>query len=208
MKAIPAKTIERLIYYNRVLKNLKNQNTEFCFSHQLAGLANNSAAQVRRDIMLIGYNGGSSGKGYNVDSLIAKISALLLSGKTHKAAVVGIGNLGRAILSFFSYRQPNIEIPIAFDSDETKTGRVISGCRCFHINDLYKEITEQEITLGIVTVPALNAQEIVNELVDAGIKGILNFTPAVLRTPDDVFVEDQDMIMSLEKLAYLTATTN
>lgn len=205
MNSIPIQTIKRLICYNRVLKNLKTQNTEFCFSHQLANLVNNSPAQVRRDLMLIGCSAGSSGKGYYVTLLIEQISKKLLSGKTHKAALVGIGNLGRAILSFFSYRQPNIEIPLAFDVDESKIERVISGCRCYHISEINKEIREQKITLAIITVPALQAQNIANELVDAGIKGILNFAPIFIRTPDDVFVEELDMIMSLEKLAYLTA---
>lgn len=204
MESIPDKTIERLIYYKRMLKNLKNQNIEFCFSHQLAGLANNSAAQVRRDLMLIGYSGGSSGRGYNVGTLIECIHSQLLSGRTHKAVLVGIGNLGRAILSFFSYRQPNIEIPLAFDTDESKTDRVISGCRCFHIREMQEKIREHGVTLGIITVPAAQAQEMANELVDANVKGILNFAPLSLRTPDDVFVEELDMIMSLEKLAYLT----
>ena len=117
-------------------------------------------------------------------------------------AIVGIGNLGRAILSFFQRRRPKLEITAAFDSDPWKVDRVVQGVRCHALADIERVVKEQGITLAVLTVPAGAAQEVADTLVAAGIKGILNFAPAPLRVPLGVFVEDMDLAMSLEKVAY------
>lgn len=203
MNSLPLKTIERLIVYKRLLTNLENQGKNSCFSHELAQLANSSAVQVRRDLMLAGFSGGSSGRGYSITHLRDTINGILQHGHPQQAVLVGIGNLGRAILSFFSYRQPGIEISCAFDNSPEKTNRVISGCRCYPAEELYHRVSNRKIALGIITVPAVHAQQIANDLVDAGVRGILNFAPVALKVPTDVFVEELDIMMALEKLAYL-----
>jgi redox-sensing transcriptional repressor len=171
----------------------------------LAELANNTSAQVRRDLMITGYT-GTPRKGYDVKELINRINSILDDISEQKIALIGIGNLGRAILSYFSYQQPTLSIVAAFDSDESKTNRVIGGCRCYHIREFDEKIKELKITLGIITVPAQHAQDVADMMTQAGIKGILNFAPVPLRVPEEVFTDRIDITTALEKIAYFASS--
>ncbi len=200
---ISVRTIERLALYRRLLRDLSGRGEVHIFSHQLAELANNTSAQVRRDLMLTGYT-GTPRKGYEIKELIERISAHLDLDGEPKIALVGIGNLGRAILSYFSYQQPTLKIVAAFDTDENKTNRVIGGCRCHHLRDFAEVVKKEGITLGIITVPAQGAQEVADTMTAAGISGILNFAPVPLRVPDNVCTDRIDITTALEKVAYFT----
>lgn len=201
--AISKKTIERLSLYKRLVHDLIYQNRSSIFSHELASLAHATPAQVRRDLMLAQIKGSSS-KGYDLVELKNGIDAVLLTGSIQKASLAGIGNLGRAILSYFPHRSPSVEITAAFDSDPNKTGRIIHGCRTYHINDMKKVMQEQNITIGIITAPGDAAQSIADTMVAAGVQGILTFAPVPIRVPGSVFTEHLDLTMSLEKLAYFS----
>lgn len=204
---IPDRTIARLITYRRVLGPLTPDATQSVYSHELASMAGVSAAQVRRDIMTLGYT-GSPTRGYDVRDLMDSISHCLDAPEGQQAALVGVGNLGRAILAFFGGRNPNITISAAFDSDTSKTGRVIHGCRCYHMDDMPSVIESQGIELAAVAVPAATAQDVADRLVRSGIQGILNFAPAALRVPPDVYVEHMDISVSMEKVAYFARQRN
>lgn len=201
-KDIPVKTVERLVLYKRLLKDLQAKGENSLYSHQLAKLANNTPAQVRRDLMMIGYSGGTPRKGYQVEELIDRITSVLEETEEKKIILVGIGNLGRAILSYFSFQHPGLSIVAAFDNDENKTNRVIAGCRCFHLRELEEKVKETGATIGVITVPAQHAQAAADIMVDAGIKGILNFAPVPLKLPEGVFNDRIDISMALEKIAY------
>jgi len=201
--AIPKKTIERLSLYRRLVHDLKRQNRSTIFSHELAAMAHCTPAQVRRDLMTANIKGSSS-KGYDVTELSLGFDAILLSGTIQKAALAGIGNLGRAILSYFPQRSPSVEITAAFDTDPAKTGRIIHGCRTYPIRDLNHIVQTQDITIGIITTPRDAAQTVADDMVAAGILGILNFAPVPIRVPGHVFTEHLDLTMSLEKLAYFS----
>jgi redox-sensing transcriptional repressor len=175
--------------------------TNSIYSHQLAALAGGTAAQVRRDMMSIGYI-GSPKRGYDIHELVESIGVFLDSPKSQGVALVGIGNLGRAIMSYFAGRRPRLSIVAAFDVDPYKISRVILGCHCYHSSQLTEIVSSLDIRVGIVTVPAAEAQSTAEQMVSAGIRGILNFAPVPLRVPPDVYVEDIDMTMSLEKVAY------
>jgi redox-sensing transcriptional repressor len=203
-RTVPIKTIERLILYKRLLQDHLSKGEKFLYSYQLAELAHNTSAQVRRDLMAIGFT-GKAGKGYSAEELISRISFVLEEGQDVKTVLVGIGNLGRAILSYFIYKHPGLEIVAAFDADPTKTDRVIAGCRCYHIRDFDAKVKELGAALGIITVPANNAQEAADLMAAAGIKGIINFAPVPLKLPDDVFSERIDITMALEKIAYFAS---
>ena len=136
---IPARTIERMVIYKRLLIDLKSKGIHTLFSHQLAALAHNTSTQVRRDLMEIGHS-GSPRKGYDITELISNISGILDGSKERIIALVGVGNLGRAILSYFTYSHPGLTIAAAFDTDENKVDRVISGCRCFHMSQFESKI--------------------------------------------------------------------
>lgn len=198
---VSQKTIGRLSLYRRLLQGLATKGVRNIYSHQMAGIAGSTAAQVRRDWMAIGYN-GSPTHGYEVGELIESISKFLDSPLEQRVALVGVGNLGRAILIHFSGRRANLNIVAAFDSDPHKVNRVIHGCRCYSVDQLTSVAKEAGIAVGVVAVPASEAQGVAEKMVAAGIKGILNFAPSPLKVPPGVFVEDIDMMMSLEKVAY------
>jgi redox-sensing transcriptional repressor len=201
-KDIPVKTVERLVLYKRLLKDLQTKGENSLYSHQLAKMANNTPAQVRRDLMMIGYSGGTPRKGYQIEELIERITSVLEETEEKKIILVGIGNLGRAILSYFSFQHPGLSIVAAFDNDENKTNRVIAGCRCFHLRELEEKVKEFGATIGVITVPAQHAQAAADVMVEAGIKGILNFAPVPLKLPENVFNDRIDISMALEKIAY------
>ena len=204
---IPAKTIERLAIYRRQLSELKSNRLSHIYSHQLAELANNTSAQVRRDLMIIGCSGGNPKQGYNIDYLLDSINSILDNNKGQQIALVGVGDLGKAILSYSNYQRSTLSIVAAFDIDEQKIGKVIASCKCYPISDLKSKIRELGITLGIITVPSVYAQKVADKLIEAGVKGILNFAPTSLRVPEGVYVERIDITMELEKVAYFANNT-
>jgi len=198
---IPEKTIERLSRYRRILAGLRREGEVFVYSHRLATLAGLTAAQVRRDLMATGYSGSPS-KGYNVNDLMESVGGLLDGPTTQGVALVGVGNLGRAILAYFIGRRPKLIIAAAFDKDPHIAGRVICGCRCYDMNEMDDVFREKDICVGIVAVPAANAQAVAVRMVQAGACGILNFAPTALHLPANVHVENLDMAVALEKVAY------
>jgi len=198
---LPEKTIERLSEYRRTLLNCLSEGRTHIYSHELAGLHNNTAVQVRRDIMLIGYSSVKK-KGYDVEELIREIGKIIDSTRGQNCCVVGIGNLGRAITTYFNGKRSKLNIVATFDVDAQKVGRVISGVKCYHLRDMKKVIDQEAITIGIITSPPDSASEVAEDMVISGIKGIMNFTTMPLNISPNVYLEEYDMITSLEKIAY------
>ncbi len=207
MNSLPEKTVERLSEYRRTLLNLLSKGKTYIFSHELANLHNITAVQVRRDIMLIGYT-GMLRKGYNIKELINVIKEIIDSEKGQNVAIIGMGNLGRAITEYFYGKRPKLNILATFDVDPNKVNKIISGAYCYHMNELEEIIKRENIIIGIITVPAEQAAEVAEKLVLSGVKGILNFTSASLNVPDYVYLEEYDMISSLEKVAYFVKCKN
>jgi redox-sensing transcriptional repressor len=202
---LPGKTIERLSQYRRLLLNRLSSGKLNVFSHELATWLNLTSVQVRRDLMLIGCSGSQS-KGYSVNDLVNRIGRIIDHKIAQRIAVVGMGNLGRAITSYFSGKRDKLLIVAVFDNDVTKTDRVISGIPCHHINSLKEKIETEEINIAILTVTPSAAQDVAKLLVESGIKGILNYTSVPISVPQGVFLEEYDMVTSLEKLAYFVNT--
>ncbi len=192
--------------YRRLLESSIPGGRDTVFSHELAGLACVTPAQVRRDLMATGCS-GSPGKGYRIRDLIEGISKVLDDPEGQSVALVGVGNLGRAILTYFSGRRRNLRITASFDVDPLKTGRVINGCRCYSMSELGDVLERGRIKTAILAVPAGKAQETTDALVAAGVRGILNYAPVPLRVPDGVFLEERDMTMSLETVAFFARKT-
>ncbi len=198
----PEPTIERLSQYRRVLEMALREGKAQIFSHQLAKLAGATAARVRRDLMVVSL-AGSPRHGYGTAALIEAITSFLLGGQQERRAVlVGLGRLGRAMLSYFVTRRPGFGIVAAFDTDPARVGRVIEGCRSYPLDELGWRVAELGTTVAIIAVPAEAAQGVADLLVRAGITGIANFAPISLDVPPHVFVENVDLTMSLEKVAY------
>jgi len=201
MTTLPGKTVERLSEYRRTLLVCLNENRNFIFSHELAAMFHITAVQVRRDLMLIGYSSVHR-KGYDVKELINAISGIIDLEDGMNVAIVGIGNLGRALAGYFKGKRSKLNLVASFDNDPQKINKVISGIKCYPYDDLGKIIGELKIQIAILTVPADFAREIAEETVRFGIKGILNFTTVPLNVPSGVYLEEYDMITSIEKVAY------
>ncbi|MFO7722963.1 MAG: redox-sensing transcriptional repressor Rex [Bacteroidales bacterium] len=198
---LPEKTIERLSQYRRVLLGCLQQGKYNIYSHELASLLHLNPVQVRRDIMLIGHS-GTLRKGYDVKKLSDMIGEIIDCKESQKVAVVGVGNLGRAIMAYFQGKRTKLVIAAAFDSDPNKVNRVIAGIRCYHISELEEVIRKEHITIGVITVPPEHAAATAEKLVMAGIKGILNYTPVALNVEPHAYLEEYDMITSIEKVAF------
>jgi redox-sensing transcriptional repressor len=201
MNALPGKTVERLSEYRRTLLACLDENKNFIFSHDLASRLHITAVQVRRDLMLIGYSSVHR-KGYDVKELIDTISSIVDLDEGMNVAIVGIGNLGRALAAYFKGKRSKLSLVASFDNDPQKINKVISGVKCYPYNDMERIIDELKIQIAILTVPADFAREIAEETVRFGIKGILNFTTIPLNVPSGIFLEEYDMITSIEKVAY------
>ena len=198
--AIPVNTIGRLSLYRRLLQEQLAAGARQVYSHQLARLAVSTPAQVRRDLMTIGFS-GSPRKGYAIQELVDAIHAVLARSVETAVALVGVGNLGRALLAYYANRQP-VRFAAAFDRAPEKTGRILHGCRCYPIEQLAAVIEREGIHVGVVAVPASEAQSVADQLVLAGVKGMLNFAPIRLRVPTGMYVENVDLMMALDKVAY------
>jgi redox-sensing transcriptional repressor len=201
MAHVPEKTIGRLSLYRRLLAEEMGRGTRNLYSHELAKLAGVTPAQVRRDLMVVGYNGTPT-RGYGVAELTGSISALLDAPRMQGLALVGVGNLGRAVLAYFAGRHPNLSFVAAFDTDPSKTDRVIHGCRCHAMADLAHVVEREDIRAAVIAVPAERAQEVADQFVAAGITSILNFAPTSLRVPAGVYVEHNDLTTSIERVAF------
>ncbi len=200
---LPDKTVERLSQYRRNLLISLAKGKEFIFSHEIAQLLHITPVQVRRDIMLIGYN-GTLRKGYDVKELIDLIGKIIDTEQGQNVCIMGLGNLGKAIMKYFSGKRPKLRIVAAFDTNPDKIGQLYAGIPVFHPDVLAEKIQELKINIGIITVPFDRATESADRLVESGIKGILNFSSKPLNLPDHVYLEEYDMITSLEKVAYHT----
>jgi len=204
MNLLPEKTVERLSQYRRNLLKIYSKEKQNIFSHEIANMLHLTPVQVRRDLMLIGYS-GSQRKGYEIKKLVQLIGDIIDSKQGQNVALIGVGNLGRAIIRYLNKKNSNLKIVAAFDINPEKVNKEVSGVNCHHQDDLLKILKKEKISIGIISVPADQAIEVADSLIKSGIKGILNFTTASLHISNkDVFLEEYDMITSLEKVAYFS----
>jgi len=197
----PRKTIERLIVYKGIIEKLLAKGTTHVFSRDIAKFSANTAEQVRRDLMFVGYS-GTPQKGYCLDILLKKINELFVTGSGISIVLVGAGNLGRALLGYFSVFQPEYIIKGVFDVDENKINKKINGYYCYHTDDLVSVINGKSVQVGVITVPGKHAQDVADRLINAGIKGIVNFAPVPIKVPSTVYIENIQIEVIVEKVAY------
>ena len=198
---IPEKTIERLSEYRRTLTGLHKQGITHIFSHVLAGMHGITAVQVRRDLMLIGFSSDTK-KGYDVEVLIEFISGILDSSSQVNIAVIGMGHLGHAITRYFNSRGLKIKIVAAFDVDPEKVGTTIEDIPCYDMGSFAAEVDRNDINIVVLSCPSRVAADLVVPIVNAGIKGVLNFTSKPINFPLGIVVENYDITTLLEKVAY------
>jgi redox-sensing transcriptional repressor len=198
---LPEKTIERLSKYRRCLHVIMNEKKTHVYSHELAKMLNLTPVQIRRDIMLIGHS-GTLRKGYDVRKLNDLIGKIIESTDEIHIAIIGLGNLGKAIMDYIQGKSMKLSIHAAFDVNPEKTDRLYKGIPCFHINELQDKVKQLNITVAILTTPTEVVQDVADKLIVAGIKGVLNYTTSPLHLPSNIYHEEYDMITSLEKVAY------
>lgn len=200
-KLLPVKSIERLCLYRRVLHSKASGKKKFIFSHELASILNTTSSVVRRDIMNIGYI-GTPKSGYRIDELLRCLNDFFNTSTAVNVVIFGLGNIGKALISYFSMRPQQFNIVACFDSAPIKVGSTFEGCRCYSIKD-FSKVAEQKVPqIGIISTPASAAQEIAETMESSGIHSILNFSTATLRTNEETFVENVDINVLLEKIYY------
>lgn len=204
MNVISDKVVSRLSQYRRLLSQLNQQEIKHVFSHRMAEEMGVTATQVRRDLMVLGFS-GSPTKGYHVEDLRVKITQFLDGHERQLACICGIGNLGRAVMGYFSGRGVSVDVCAAFDVDPAKVGRAIVGRRCYHIDELESVCKELKLSVGIISTPADTAQSVAEKMIQADIKGILNFAPVVLKLPSDIYVQNMDVSLALETVAFFAS---
>ena len=207
MNTLPDKTVERLSQYRRNLLICMGRGKTHIFSHEIANIHNITPVQVRRDIMLIGYT-GTLRKGYNVSELVALIGDILDKEQGQNVAVIGAGNLGQAVMKYFHDQRQKLNIVAAFDNHPEKVNQEFDGIMIYPIEEIGAVIREKKIAIAIVSVPVSAAEEISKALVEAGIQGILNYTPRPMNVPAHIYLEEYDMVTSLEKVAYFAKNMN
>jgi redox-sensing transcriptional repressor len=205
-RKISIRSVERLSIYRRALLHAGHAFGPSVYSHQLAHACQLTAAQVRRDLMAIGYSGNPN-SGYDVKRLLSSLAAFLDSQEGRAVAIVGMGYLGRAITAYLGSRSHKLWLAAAFDVDLDKIGLDFGEVHCYSVRQMPEVLAEKGIDIAIIAVPAEQAQHAAAELVAAGVTGILNFAPVILHLPETVHVENIDMTVSLERVAFFTRPT-
>ncbi len=198
---IPRATIQRLAVYVEVLENLKRDGSEVISSEHLARICAVNPSQIRKDLAYFG-EFGVRGVGYYVQDLITSIKVSLGINRVWNCALVGVGNLGRALLRHKFFKQRGFHIVGAFDCDPFKIGEVISGLEVVCSRRLKEKVQEMDIEMGIITTPPERAQRAANYLVEAGVKGLVNFAPARITVPAGVTVEYVDFFHNFFAVAF------
>ncbi len=200
-RKISESTIHRLSLYYRVLSVLEKENKETVSSKELAKREKLTPAQVRKDLSFFG-SFGTRGLGYPVMELKRQIGDILGLNRTWNVALIGVGNIGSALVGYKEFQRQGFQIRIIFDNDQRKIGSNHKGIQVADIGNLEKELKESKIEIVVIAVPATVAQYIVDDVVKAGIKAILNFAPVNLKVPEDVFLRNENMSMELEYLSF------
>ena len=201
---IPKKAIYRLSIYQRGLSKLQENGKETVSSSTLAGAAGVKPAQLRKDLAYFGQF-GKRGLGYSVSELREAILEVLGREQLQPVVMVGAGNLGVALLRYRGFEKGGFEVVAAFDTvPEAVVSRGIS-VPVYGQDEVARFVRENDVKLAILCVPGGVAQEAANELVDAGVQGILNFSPTLLQVPDAVTVNNVDLALELENLSYFVS---
>lgn len=197
---IPRKSIYRLSIYQRCLQRLRENRVETVSSEALARAAGVKSTQLRKDLAYFGQF-GTRGLGYNVEALSRTISEVLGRTRLQPVILVGVGNLGSALLRYGGFRKEGFEIVAAFDvNPRLRVGG--TSIPVYPMEQLAGFVREHQVKMAILTVPANAAQQVTNDMVAVGIQAILNFSPTVIDVPESVVVNSVDLAVELENLSY------
>lgn len=199
--AVPSVVVERLPQYLRALAHLSEAGLEVVSSQQLGELLRITPAQIRKDLSYFG-RFGKQGRGYGVQRLIRQLRGILGLDKTWNVAVVGVGRLGRSIISYPGFAPEGFRVVCAFDSNPQVIGQVAGGLLVHDVAN-FREVADAEgVSIAIVAVPAGAAQEVIDRLVESDVKAILNYAPKSAVVPSGVHVQNVDPVVSLQSMTY------
>ena len=198
---VPKVVVSRLSLYLRELQRLEAVGQQTISSGQLGAMLGFSDAQVRKDLGFFGQF-GYPGVGYRCDELIRAMRDILGTNQPWNVVMVGVGNLGQALLGYRGFGRQNFTIVAAFDADPTKVGQVVQGLTIQPVDELADTVREKQIRLGMIVVPAAQAQKAADLLVAAGVEGIVNFAPVTLALPPHVQNVGVDLAIELEQLSF------
>jgi redox-sensing transcriptional repressor len=199
---IPEATVSRLSVYSRYLTGVEEQGIVNISSGEIAEGVGGTPAQVRKDLAYFG-EFGTRGVGYNVKQLNQEIMGILGLKKGWNMILIGAGNLGSALSQYRGFQTRGFNIVAVFDNDMNKVGLKLNGLPIYAVNQMAEFIDNNDISIGIITVPSEYAQDIADILVETkNIKGILNFAPVVLTIPEEIAVRNVDLSVNLEVLSY------
>jgi redox-sensing transcriptional repressor len=199
--SVPKVVVSRLSLYLRELQRLEAAGQQTISSGQLGTLLGFSDAQVRKDLGFFGQF-GYPGVGYRCDELIRAMRDILGTNQSWNVVMVGVGNLGQALLGYRGIGRQNLTIVAAFDADPAKVGQVVQGLTIQPLEQLAETVREKHVRLGMIVVPAERAQEAADRLVAAGVEGIVNFAPVTLALPPHVQNVGVDLAIELEQLSF------
>ena len=200
-QTIPRATAKRLPLYYRYLRVLLDSGKTKVSSTELSEAVKVDSATIRRDFSYFGEL-GKRGYGYDVESLLEFFGKILTEDRLTNVALIGVGNLGNALLNYGFHQGNNIRISAAFDVKEDLVGRIVEGIPVYPMSDMVEQIKQQQIEIAIMTVPSSAAQDVANQLIEAGVRGIMNFTPVRLTTPKHVQVQSVNLTHELQTLIY------
>ena len=195
------KSIYRLSIYQRCLERLKENGLDTVSSNSLAKAAGVKSAQLRKDLAHFGQF-GTRGLGYSVDALIEVITGVLGTSSLLPVILVGVGNLGSALLKYSGFNREGFEISAAFESDQNRLKTVVADIPVMNVSQMTQYVKDNDVKIAIIAVPAETAQEVANALVNSGVQAFLNFSSTLLKTPDNVIVNSVDLALELEHLSY------
>jgi len=198
---IPDIVIRRLPIYVRTLNALRARGVRSVSSEELADLIGVTAAQIRRDLSYFG-KFGKQGKGYDAEFLATTISRILRLDRQWPVALVGLGNLGRAIAHYRGFAPSSFTIVALFDHNERNVGDTLDGIEILPENQLTETIAREDIKIGIIAVPAPLAQEVADRMVAGGVEAILNYAPVILKVPPHVTIREIDPVSALQSMTY------
>lgn len=204
---VPKAVVSRLSLYLRELRQVARSGKATISSSQLGRLLGFTDAQVRKDLAYFGHF-GHPGIGYRCDELAAAIRRILGTDQGWRVAVVGVGNLGRALLGYEGFASQGFRIAAAFDVDRSRIGVSVDGVTVYGLEQLGELVRDRQIQLGMIAVPAAAAQSVADQLVAAGVTGIVNFSPVTLSLPEDVSLVAVDLATELEQISFAVANRN
>lgn len=198
---IPEVVINRLPVYARALSELASRGETVVSSQALGELLDVTPAQIRKDLSYFG-RFGKQGRGYNVNSLLTKLREILGIDRQWRLCLVGVGRLGQAIAEYGGFGPQGFEIVAAFDASPDVVGREVGGVTIHHIDELDTFLRTARVDIGIVAVPAAVAQSVVDKLVEAGIRAILNYAPITAHVPRDVAIRHIDPVLAMQSMTF------